>query len=231
MHNLKFFFLAIFLAIFMVGCGTSSAPKVAKVPQTPKNRTMASVDCDGMVPADRQVCWAAKAREASQMADKARREKERAEPKAMRDVRREEARDEQLLEKVGREMREAIAYAGISGCPAGSVWVSPNAERRPWGFVNARYIIFNNNPSPIEVRDDHSGQIVVKNLCPGGRMSMTKIMPMWLEGTSAQVSYTATGEISGRPAISHSPTTSLNVNQAQYQTTQIVNWDIRLYAQ
>lgn len=227
MHNLKFFFLAIFMAIFLVGCGSGKAPKVAKVLQVPK--TMASVDCDGMAPADRQVCWAAKAREASQMADKARREKEKVEPKAMQDVRREEARAEQNRQKAEREMREAVAYAGISGCPVGSVWVSPDAEKRPWAFVHVRYNVFNDNSVHIEIKDDLTGQIIVKNLCPGGRMAMTKIISMWGEGRSTPVSYTAIGEISGRPAIVHSPTTTLVIDSAQYQTAQIVNWDIRLY--
>jgi hypothetical protein len=129
-----------------------------------------------------------------------------------------------------RDMDEAYFRSGLA-CrdekDAPAVFIDPDVERKTYGFVNAKYTFFNPYDTPVTIRDDREGKDVVRGLCPGGRITITKMLP-FLTDSQIQVSYSVYGTMGGRPAIGHAPQTTLNSYQAQYQATQLVNWEIRL---
>jgi len=221
----------VFSVFFLGGCAEKkkAGMKTPPTPTTKTARTKSALEmkCDSApTPREKAICLSAQARELEGLARKADGEARKSEPKSVAIERKKLEATEKRQARSEKAFRDAIIRSGVTGCP--EVWVSPSAVRPAYGFVNARYAIVNGNPVPIEIREDATGQVVVRGLCPGKSMTLTKVMPVWQDGTQFQVSYTATGTISGRPAIAHSPTTMLSVYQAQYQATTLVQWDIRL---
>lgn len=84
-------------------------------------------------------------------------------------------RQEKNQDKTVREAREAIINAQITGCPAGTVWASPNAE--PPHMVTRIYqsvIVRIVNTGALTI-DEISGPngVMARNLCSRGAMTMT----------------------------------------------------------
>lgn len=123
-----------------------------------------------------------------------------------------------------RKVREAYYKAGVTKCPMDVIWVSPSIVERAWGFNEIKITTFNKSGEPVSIRDNMTGQIVVKCLCPGASMVISKVYP-WknLESGTVPVSFTAYSEVTGR---SWTSTFNSQMYPQTWQRVQAQEWYI-----
>ena len=135
-------------------------------------------------------------------------------------------------EKARHAQVEAVGRSELSGCPVGSVWLDPRLFRRTGSNLHAVYLVSNPEDVPVDIRDNVTRRVVIKNLCPHGIIGLDKSLASMPYGVnSVQVGFTAFGTKNGRLAKSVSPTTQLIANQGDSLNLQPIDWTIKLQIQ
>lgn len=114
---------------------------------------------------------------------------------------------------------------GLTGCPAGTVSFNPSIAGRWTGFgsQHVKIVIVNMRNIPIDIRMDEpngSGD-VIRNLCPGGRITFTRsyfpfVDPQWVNGM-----------LSAFPAMNGYTQTMPYSLSGSSQGTYVQTWEIR----
>ena len=212
----KIMIFVVATALVATACGGKTPPQLTPVAPVP-----------GATVQDELIRQRALEIEATQVAKKAEKAKRENWSPAMKEAARELERADKRNASAQREAARAISRANIQGCPAGSVWVSPTVEDRAFGFLNAKVTVVNLTTAPVNIRDMVAGFEVVRNLCPGGQMTMVKRFIMG-DSYQKEVAFLATSYVGGKVHTAYSPVVYLSAYSLPYgPATQAVTWEIR----
>jgi len=146
------------------------------------------------------------------------------ERKAFRQLKEEaEARRKREL----RDMRARIE-SNLSGCEKPEeVWVNDDfVAVRTWR-VNAKILI--RNTSGVTIDEIVIGGIpAVKNLCPGGALTLTRKLNTWQDGNSPRIIFSAQGTLEDGTVATSEKRVYLSVWQAEQELSKQETWDICL---
>lgn len=145
------------------------------------------------------------------------------EKKALKQLR-EEQKNQQEREE---EQFRAHIESNLSGCKnPEETWINPDfVAVRTWR-VNAKILIRNTSGVPIDIVI--GGIPAVKNLCPGGSLTLTRKLNTWQDGNSPDIFFSAQGTLEDGTIATSEKRIYLSVWQAQQELSKQEIWNICL---
>lgn len=138
-------------------------------------------------------------------------------------------RQEKRAKKAMEFRQEMESLAGISGCPAGSVEITNQAEQYTrWG-VGVAVDVTNTSAYPVSISRPRYGDIV-RNLCPGGRRTLY-FKFAHNEGNNVNFPLTATAITPDGVVWVDTTHIYLSRFSAPHKTMDEINWRINLVRQ
>ncbi len=145
------------------------------------------------------------------------------EKKALKQIREQEENEQKREQRILQARRES----NLSGCQnPEEVWVNDDfADMRTWR-VNARVLVANVSGVPIDITV--GGIPAVRNLCPGGSLTLTRSLNTWRDGNNPRIIFSAQGTLDDGRVGTAEKSVFLNVWQAQWQLSRQEAWNICL---
>lgn len=221
-HKLTSFIVLLALAIFAVACSGNKKPEVSPANPT----TTDSVDIEAS-PEEQDILIRAIEIQLEEAKKKAKASREKLDSPYMRQARKEieEAKKAELdAEKTLAQSRQE---AEISGCDPATVFVEERAGFQ-WTITSIVKVRVH-NPYPVTVDIEDEDGVVVRGLCPNGRVTVMRRYNKVKHGNSAQFFYTPvanSGSWTGRPF-----RFSMNKNDAKYRRLKVYTWEISMRKQ
>lgn len=139
---------------------------------------------------------------------------------------------EALREK--NRMADLRRKVHLNGCGP-ETQISPSLDNIEWLGGLVKQIVKNDGDVPIYIMNEE-GEEVVSGLCPGGSITLTRVLNTWRDGAYVQYQYTASANVEGVELTVISPSLNLNRYTARYQPRQyarpwILNFSARSTSQ
>lgn len=123
-------------------------------------------------------------------------------------------------ERFQEQVKNAASVAGLRGCPANTVWISPTAVGTRSYQAYSKVTVYNRSGTTIDIRDEFKGEYAVRNLCPGGVLTLFKRLGP-IDPDYIYFWYVATRHDPGEVLTYQSPQISLTRG---YSQPQIRDW-------
>ena len=216
--------LGLAMSLFLIGCAGGKRVSL----QTPP-APIAAKPVDPNLPAEeKKIQVLARQIELDEAAKKNREELDKlrrpAEKKAEAIVRKEERRTEDRQNKDVKVLRNA----DIEGCLGGvnvSEWATGGRSYQAYGKTR----VINTSGVAVDIVDSYKGETAVRNLCPGGSITLFRKIDFLRDSLAVSYQYIATGKFpDGSMGTAQSPGVYLSSYQTSYQNGQSQIWEIRL---
>lgn len=145
------------------------------------------------------------------------------EKKALKQIREQEENRQKREERILRGRVDSQ----LSGCEnPEEVWVNEDfASTRTWR-VNAKVLVRNTSGVPVDITI--GGIPAVRNLCPGGSLTLTRKLNTWQDGNQPRIIFSAQGTLEDGTIATSEKQVSLSAWQAQWQLSRQETWNICL---
>lgn len=254
MHKNGVFF-AILVAVLVASCGvkqmsvqTPATPKVATVsvakaePATvatklavakpARAKSALELSCESISDSrEKAICLTAQSRELAEKARKVAEQARKAEPASVGQVRREVESAEQARLAARQNEARKVANAQVTGCPAGSVWVSDSvADKSRWRVMATVEVINVGALALDEIRAGAGYGVVVRNLCSGGSVTLHFVL-RWQDSDQVSIPLTAIARPPDGGVATADFSTYLSRWNVQYNRVTSSVWQVRLNRQ